>query len=68
MWTEEAQVSFENIKREFCEAPVLDMPPEKGMFVSDTDASIAAISGRLCQEQEWSGRNVLRPIACGKKS
>ena len=28
-WSEEAQVSFENIKREFCEAPVLGMPTEK---------------------------------------
>ena len=25
-WTDEAQVSFENIKRELCEAPVLGMP------------------------------------------
>ena len=43
-WTDEA-VSFENIKRELCEAPVLGMPPEKGMFVLDTDASVDAISG-----------------------
>ena len=35
-WTDETQVSFENIKREFCEAPVLGMPTEKGMFVLDT--------------------------------
>ena len=32
-WTDEARVSFENIKRELCEAPVLGMPTEKGMFV-----------------------------------
>ena len=32
-WTDEAQVSLENIKRELCEAPVLGMPTEKGMFV-----------------------------------
>ena len=25
-WTDEAQVSFENIKSELCEAPVLGMP------------------------------------------
>ena len=36
-WTDEAQVSFENIKRELCESPVLGMPSEKGMFVIDTD-------------------------------
>ena len=62
-WTDEAQVSFENIKREFFEAPVLGMPTEKGMFVLDTDASVVAISGILYQEQEWNGRSVLRPIA-----
>ena len=51
-WTDEAQVSFENIKRELCEAPVLGMPTEKGMFVLDTNASVVAISGILHQEQE----------------
>ena len=57
-WTDEAQVSFENIKRELCEAPVLGSPTEKGMFVLDTDASVVAISGILHQEQEWNGRTV----------
>ena len=66
-WTDEAQVSFENIKRELCEAPVLGMPTEKGIFVLDTDASVVAISGILHQEQEWNGRTVLRPIAYGSK-
>ena len=66
-WTDEAQVSFENIKRELCEAPVLGMPTEKGMFVLDTDASVVAISGILHQEQEWNGRTVLSPIAYGSK-
>ena len=66
-WTDEAQVSFENIKRELCEAPVLGMQTEKGMFVLDTDASVVAISGILHQEQEWNGRTVLRPIAYGSK-
>ena len=59
--------AFENIKRELCEAPVLGMPTEKGMYVLDTDASVAAISGILHQEQEWNGRTVLRPIAYGSK-
>ena len=66
-WTDEAQVSFENIKRELCEAPVLGLPTEMGMFVLDTDASVVAISGILHQEQEWNGRTVLRPIAYGSK-
>ena len=66
-WNNEAQVAFENIKRELCEAPVLGMPTEKGMYVLDTDASVVAISGILHQEQEWNGRTVLRPIAYGSK-
>ena len=66
-WNDEAQVAFENIKRELCEAPVLGMPTEKGMYVLDTDASVVAISGILHQEQEWNGRTVLHPIAYGSK-
>ena len=66
-WTDEAQVAFENTKRELCEAPVLGMSTEKGMFVLDTDASVAVISGILHQEQGWNGRMVLRPIAYGSK-
>ena len=65
--TDEAQVSFENMKRELCEAPVLGMPTEKGMFLLDTDASVVAISGILHQEKELNGRTVLRPIAYGSK-
>ena len=52
-WNDEAQVAFENIKRE--------------LYVLDTDASVVAISGILHQEQEWNGRTVLRPIAYGSK-
>ena len=37
-WSDEAEVAFENIKRKLCEAPVLGMPTEKGMYVLDTDA------------------------------
>ena len=66
-WNDEAQVAFENIKRELCEAPVLGMPTEYGMYVLDTDASVVAISGILHQEQEWNGGTVLRPIAYGSK-
>ena len=46
-WTDEAPDSLENIKRELCEAPVLGMPTEKGMFVLDTGASVVAIWGIL---------------------
>ena len=54
-WNEEAQEAFENIKRELCEAPVLGMPTEKGMYVLDTDVFVVAISGILHQEQERNG-------------
>ena len=66
-WSEEAQSPIENIKRELCEADVLGMPTEKGMYVLDTDASVVAISEILHQEQEWNGRTVLRPIAYGSQ-
>ena len=66
-WNDEAQVAFENIKPELCEAPVLGMPAEDGMYVLDTDASVVAITGILHQEQEWNGRTVLRPIVYGSK-
>ena len=66
-WNEKAQAAFENIKREPCEAPLLGMPTEKGMYVLDTGASVAAISGILHQEREWVERTVLRPIAYGSK-
>ncbi|XP_063713153.1 uncharacterized protein LOC134841209 [Symsagittifera roscoffensis] len=39
-WNDEAQVAFENIKRELCKAPVLGMPTEDGMYVLDTDTSV----------------------------
>ena len=48
-WNKKAQEAFENIKRELCEAPVLDMPTEKDMYVLDTDASVVAISAILLQ-------------------
>ena len=59
--------SFQWIKKELCEAPVLGMPKEKEMCVLDTDESVVAISRKLYQEQEWNGRTVLRPIAYGSK-
>ena len=58
-WTDEAQVFFENIKRELLEDPVLGMPTEKGRFLLGTDASVVAILGILHQEQEWNGETVL---------
>ena len=51
-WSDEAQTAFENIKRELCEAPVLGMPTEKGMYVLDKDASVVYISGILHQEEQ----------------
>ena len=66
-WNEKAQAAFENMKRELWKAPVLGMPTEKGMYVLDTDVSVVTISGTLHQEQEWNGRTVFRPTACGSK-
>ena len=66
-WNERAQKALVNIKRELCEAPVLSMPKEKGMYVLDTYASVVAILRLLHQEQEWKGRTVLRLIEYGSK-
>ena len=66
-WNNAAEESFQRIRKELCEAPVLGMPTEKGINVLDTDASVVAISGILHQEQEWNGKPVLRPIAYGSK-
>ena len=63
-----AQKAVENTKREVCEAPVLGVPTEKGMYVLDTDASGVAIAGIVHQEQEWKERTVLRPIAYGSRA
>ena len=66
-WNNAAEESFQRIKTELCEAPVVGMPTEKEMYVLDTDASVVAISGILHQEQELNGKTVLRPIAYGSK-
>ena len=66
-WNNAAEESFQRIKKELCESPVLGMPTEKGMYVLDTDASVVAISGILHQEQEWNRKTVLRPIAYESK-
>ena len=66
-WNNAAEKSFQRMKKEFCDAPVLGMPTEKGMYVLDTDASVVAIFGILHQEQDWNGRTVLRTIAYGSK-
>ena len=51
-WIDEAQVFFENIKHELCEAPVLGMTTEQGIFMLDIEAFVVAFLRRLHQEQE----------------
>ena len=64
-WNNAARESFQRMKRELYEAPVLGKPTENGVYVLDTDTSVVAISGILHQEQEWNGKTVLSPKACG---
>ena len=55
-WIEKAQVAYENINQELCEAKVLGLPTKKGINVLDTDASVVAISGILTTSgagMEW---------------
>ena len=66
-WNNAAEESFQRIKKDLCDAPVLGMPTEKRIYVLDTDASVVEISGILYQEQEWNGKTFLRPIAYGSK-
>ena len=66
-WNNSAEESFQRIKKELCDAPVLGIPTEKRIYVLDTDASVVAISGKLHQEHEWNGKTFLRQIAYGSK-
>ncbi|XP_063722220.1 uncharacterized protein LOC134848631 [Symsagittifera roscoffensis] len=58
-WNNAAWESFQRIKRELYEAPVLGKPTENGVYVLDTDTSVVVTSGILHQEQEWNGKTVL---------
>ena len=55
-WNNAAEEPFQRKKTELCEAPVLGMPTEKGMYVLDTDASEVAISGIIRQSRSGTGR------------
>ena len=66
-WNIAADESFQRIKQNLSEAPVLGMPTRKVMYVLDTNASVVAISGILHQEQEWVDKTDLRPKAYGSK-
>ena len=46
-WNNAVEESFQRIKTELCETPVLGMPTEKGLYLLDTDASVVAFSGIL---------------------
>ena len=65
-WNNAAKESFQS-KKKLCEAPVIGMPTEKGIYVLYTDASVIAISGIFHREQAWNAKTVLRPIAYGSK-
>ena len=67
-WNDEAQVAFEIMKRELCEAPVLGMPTEVGMYVLDTDASVVAISGILHQNKNGMEERFFVPLHMAAKS
>ena len=67
-WTDEAQVSFENIKRELCEAPgPRHADREGGCSCWTRMHQWLRYRAYFTQEQEWNGRTVLRPIAYGSK-
>ena len=53
-WTEEQQKTFNELKRQFQEAPVLQMPDLSKPFVVETDASKFA-SGGILWQQDMNG-------------
>ena len=67
-WNDEAEVAFENIKRELSAAPVLGMPTEKGMYVLDTDASVVAISGYCIRSKNGMEERFFVPLHMAARS
>jgi len=55
-WDDEAQESFESLKRALTSPPVLAMPQDDGLFTLDTDASEESIGAILSQEQNGTER------------
>ena len=55
-WDDEAQESFERLKRALTSPPVLAMPQDEGLFTLDTDASGELIGAVLSQEQHGTER------------
>ena len=53
-WNKEQQETFDELKRKFLEAPVLQMPDPSKPFVVETDASKFA-SGGILQQQDSNG-------------
>ncbi|XP_076383913.1 uncharacterized protein LOC143261229 [Megalopta genalis] len=54
VWTEEAEHSFEELKRKLMESPILSYPSVNTEFILDTDASNFAIGAVLSQiQQGW---------------
>ena len=67
-WTDEAQVSFENIKRELLRGTGPRHANREGNVSCWTRMhQWLRYRAILHQEQEWNGRTVLRPIAYGSK-
>ena len=55
MWTEECNISFNNLKELLTSPPILAYPNRTGLFVLDADASnfgIGAVLSQIQDEQE----------------
>jgi hypothetical protein len=67
-WHEQAQQTFDMLKRTLVEEPILMSPQPKGRFVLDTDASAVAIAGILQQWQDTSYGERLCVISYGSRA
>ena len=67
-WNEKPRVAFDSVKQALADATALAASSVCGRFVLDTDASAAALTGIIHQEQKYNGKPLLRTIFYGSHS
>ena len=57
-WTEEAQETFESVKKHLSSTPILAFPDVKELFILYTDASLTAMGAVLAQVHDGKERAI----------